>query len=109
MYMNNIWRKLSFVEKVKFILSVIAGIFIVIFATLNWIDQDINFIFKTIKVKLSIAIILSVISGYLISFLFYSRKMNSLENENEKLKNKINDLKEDLAENNEDEIPKDVD
>lgn len=87
--MKEIWNKLTLIEKIKFAISVIAGILVVIFATLNWKDQDIHFIFKVYKVKLSIAIILSVIAGYFISFLFSYRKINSLENENEKLKKKL--------------------
>jgi uncharacterized integral membrane protein len=101
--MKDIWKKLSVAEKTKLIISIIVGILVVIFATLNWKDQEINFIYKVYKVKLSIAIILSVISGYFISFLFSYRKMKTLENENEKLKNKISNLSEDFTENTEKE------
>lgn len=101
--MKDIWKKLSVAEKAKLIISVIVGILVVIFATLNWKDQEINFIYKVYKVKLSIAIILSVIAGYFISFLFSYRKMKTLENENEKLKSKISNLSEDFTENTEKE------
>jgi uncharacterized integral membrane protein len=101
--MKDIWKKLSVAEKAKLIISVIVGILVVIFATLNWKDQEINFIYKVYKVKLSIAIILSVIAGYFISFLFSYRKINALENENEKLKDKIANLSENLIEKTEDE------
>ena len=101
--MKVIWKKLSVAEKAKLIISVIVGILVVIFATLNWKDQEINFIYKVYKVKLSIAIILSVIAGYFISFLFSYRKINALENENEKLKDKIANLSENLIEKTEDE------
>jgi uncharacterized integral membrane protein len=101
--MKDIWKKLSVAEKAKLIISVIVGILVVIFATLNWKDQEINFIYKVYKVKLSIGIILSVIAGYFISFLFSYRKINALENENEKLKDKIANLSENLIEKTEDE------
>ena len=101
--MKDIWKKLSVAEKAKLIISIIIGILVVIFATLNWKDQEINFIYKVYKVKLSIAIILSVIAGYFISFLFSYRKINALENENEKLKDKIANLSENLIEKTEDE------
>jgi uncharacterized integral membrane protein len=101
--MKDIWKKLSVAEKTKLIISIIVGILVVIFATLNWKDQEINFIYKVYKVKLSIAIILSVIAGYFISFLFSYRKINALENENEKLKDKIANLSENLIEKTEDE------
>ena len=101
--MKDIWKKLSVAEKTKLIISIIVGILVVIFATLNWKDQEINFIYKVYKVKLSIAIILSVIAGYFISYLFSHRKINALENENEKLKDKIANLSENLIEKTEDE------
>jgi uncharacterized integral membrane protein len=94
--MKEIWKKLSLKEKIKLIGSILVGVLVVIFATLNWKDQDIHFIYKVYKVKLSIAIILSVIAGYLISFLFSYRKINTLENENEKLKEKISELSDGL-------------
>jgi uncharacterized integral membrane protein len=94
--MKEIWKKLSLKEKIKLIGSILVGVFVVIFATLNWKDQDIHFIYKVYKVKLSIAIILSVIAGYLISFLFSYRKNNALEKENEKLKEKISELSDDV-------------
>ncbi len=94
--MKEIWKKLSLKEKIKLIGSILVGVLVVIFATLNWKDQDIHFIYKVYKVKLSIAIILSVIAGYLISFLFSYRKINTLENENEKMKEKISELSDGL-------------
>jgi uncharacterized integral membrane protein len=97
--MIEIWKKLSLKEKIKLIISILVGVLVVIFATLNWKDEEIHFIYKVYKVKLSIAIILSVIAGYLISFLFSYRKMNELENENEKLKDKI-DLSEKIQKDN---------
>jgi uncharacterized integral membrane protein len=96
--MKEIWKKLSVKERIKLISSIIVGILVVVFATLNWKDQEIHFIFKVFKVKLSIAIILSVISGYIISFVFSYKKLNSLQNENEKLKDKIAHLNEDKIE-----------
>ena len=94
--MKDIWKKLSSKEKIKFVTSILVGILVVIFATLNWKDQEIHFIVRIFKVKLSIAIILSVIAGYLISFLFSYKKLIELKNENEKLKNSIADLSQEL-------------
>ena len=99
--MKDIWKKLSTKEKIKFVTSIIVGILVVIFATLNWKDQEIHFIFQVFHVKLSIAIILSVIAGYLISFVFSYKKLNQLQNENEKLKNKIADISQELNEKSE--------
>jgi uncharacterized integral membrane protein len=94
--MEKYWKVLSTQDKIKFILSILAGILVVIFATLNWKEAEIDFIFKLIKVKLSVAIIISVVAGYLISFLFSYRKqlknndvIESLSKKIEKLERKI--------------------
>jgi uncharacterized integral membrane protein len=70
--MEKYWKALSTQDKIKFILSIIAGILVVIFATLNWKDAQIDFIFKIIQVKLSIAILISAIAGYFI-FIFVQK------------------------------------
>jgi uncharacterized integral membrane protein len=107
--MKEFWNKLPVKEKIKFILSLIIGILVVIFATLNWKDQEIDFIFKIIKVKLSIAILLSVIAGYFISFLFSYKARISKENEIEKLQKKIIKLSKDFEEKPEQINPDHID
>ena len=90
--MEKYWKALSTKDKIKFILSIIAGILVVIFATLNWKDAQIDFIFKIIQVKLSIAILLSAVAGYFISFLFSYRKQLKNNEEIETLTKKIEKL-----------------
>jgi uncharacterized integral membrane protein len=90
--MEKYWKALSTQDKIKFILSIIAGILVVIFATLNWKDAQIDFIFKIIQVKLSIAILISAIAGYFISFLFSYRKQHRKNEEIETLTKKIEKL-----------------
>lgn len=94
--MKEFWDKLPTKEKFKFVLSLLAGMLAVIFATLNWTDAKIHFIFKVIELPLSVAIILSVIAGYLISFIFAYRKQQTDQNEIEKLKAKIEKLSKQL-------------
>jgi uncharacterized integral membrane protein len=90
--MEKYWKALSTQDKIKFILSIIAGILVVIFATLNWKDAQIDFIFKIIQVKLSIAILLSAVAGYFISFLFSYLKQLKNNEEIETLTKKIEKL-----------------
>ena len=49
--MEKYWNVLSIQDKIKFILSILAGILVVIFATLNWKEAEIDFIFNIIQVK----------------------------------------------------------
>ena len=90
--MEKYWNVLSIQDKIKFILSIIAGILVVIFATLNWKDAKIDFIFNIIQVKLSVAIMISVVAGYLVSFLFSYRKQLKNNEEIESLTKKIEKL-----------------
>ena len=90
--MEKYWTVLSIQDKIKFILSIIAGILVVIFATLNWKDAKIDFIFNIIQVKLSVAIMISVVAGYLVSFLFSYRKQLKNNEEIESLTKKIEKL-----------------
>ncbi len=101
--MEKYWNVLSTQDKIKFILSILAGILVVIFATLNWKEAEINFIFKLIKVKLSVAIMISVVAGYLVSFIFSYRKqlknnevIESLTKKIEKLERKIEKQSDDV-------------
>lgn len=100
--MKEYWNKLPLIEKFKFILSTLVGILVVIFATLNWKDAKIDFIFEEYTVKLSVAIILSVIAGYLISFIFSYRKQLTSEHEIEKLNAKIERLSKQIKKDDDD-------
>ena len=94
--MEKYWKVLSTQDKIKFILSILAGILVVIFATLNWKEAQIHFIFKIIEVKLSVAILLSVVAGYLMSFLFSYRNLLKNNQEIERLTKKIEKLEHKL-------------
>ena len=101
--MEKYWNVLSTQDKIKFILSILAGLLVVIFATLNWKEAEINFIFKLRKVKLSVAIMISVVAGYLVSFIFSYRKqlknnevIESLTKKIEKLERKIEKQSDDV-------------
>ena len=94
--MEKYWKVLSTQDKIKFILSILAVILVVIFATLNWKEAQIHFIFKIIEVKLSVAILLSVVAGYLMSFLFSYRNLLKNNQEIERLKKKIEKLEHKL-------------
>lgn len=58
------WIKLTFVQKVKLIFFAVLGLLILIFALLNWYVYDLNLIFGTVKVPVTILILISMFGGY---------------------------------------------
>jgi len=91
--MNEYWMNLSLLNKVKFVLSIIIGIIGVVFATLNWKEQEVNLIVTSFKIPLTLLIIFSVIVGLAISFVFNYNKIVRKENEIDELKREIERLK----------------
>ena len=83
------WTKMSLKDKVKFSTSILCVILFFAFAALNWNSQEIHFIFLKSRIPLTIAIFLSVVVGYLISFLFSYKKIMKKDFEIEILKEKI--------------------
>ena len=83
------WSKMSLRDKVKFSVSIICIILFIAFATLNWNSQEIHFIFLKSRIPLTIVMFLSVVVGYLISFLFSYKKIMKKDFEIEILKEKI--------------------
>lgn len=96
--MQEYWKSLSTINKIKFVLSVIIGIIGVVFATLNWTEQEVHLLFKKAHMPLTVLIVFSMAAGYAIAFVFSYRKFKEKENEMEVLKKEINSLKEKLGE-----------
>ena len=79
------WHSLSNVNKIKFVLSIVLGILGVVFATLNWTEQEVHLLVTKMKMPLTLLIIFSVIVGYALSFVFSFRKFRVKVRESEVL------------------------
>lgn len=90
------WHSLSTINKIKFVLSILLGIIGVVFATLNWTEQEVHLLVTKTKMPLTLLIIFSVIVGYALSFVFSYRKFRAKDREIEVLKKEIEELKEQL-------------
>ena len=95
------WHSLSNVNKVKFVLSVLLGIIGVVFATLNWKEQEVHLLVTKANMPLTVLIVFSVVVGYALSFVFSYRKFRSkdreidvLKKENDQLRKENEELKE---------------
>ena len=86
------WGKMSLKDKVKFTSSIICVILFIAFAALNWNSHEIHFIFLKSKIPLTVVIFLSVVVGYLISFLISYKKLMKKNFEIEMLKEKIESI-----------------
>lgn len=84
---------LTLLNKVKFVFSMILGIIGVIFATLNWKEQEVNLIVTSFKIPLTLLIIFSVIVGFALSFVFNYSKIVRKDDEIDELKREIERLK----------------
>lgn len=92
--MNEYWDSLSNKAKAKFIFTVIASVFALIFAMVNWKIVPINLIFTTINTYLTILIIVCICIGYFISSLFEYKYYNRKVEEVNALKAEIASLQE---------------
>lgn len=90
--MNEYWDSLSNKAKAKFIFTVIASVFALIFAMVNWKIVPVNLVFTTIDVYLTILIIACFCIGYFISSLFEYKHYNRKVQEVEALKKEIESL-----------------
>lgn len=93
--MAEYWNGLSLLNKVKFVFSIILGIIGVVFATLNWKEQDVHLLFVQTKMPLTLLIIFSMIVGYAFSFVFSYKKFRAKDREIDELKKEIEELKRD--------------
>ena len=91
--MTEYWSSLSLLNKVKFVFSIILGIIGVVFATLNWKEQDVHLLFIQTKMPLTLLIIFSMVVGYAFSFVFSYKKFRAKDQEIEELKKELQDLK----------------
>jgi uncharacterized integral membrane protein len=94
--MAEYWHSLSTVNKIKFVLSILLGILGVVFATLNWTEQEVHLLVTKAKMPLTLLIIFSIVVGYALSFVFSYRKFRTKDREIEALKRELEEMKEQL-------------
>ena len=90
--MKEFWTTLSTWKKFKFILSIILILYVVVFAFVNWQETEVNFIFFSVKLSLTLLILVCLVAGYLTSNVFDYKKYKSKEAEIKTLKNQIEEL-----------------
>lgn len=84
--MEEYWKKLSFIGKAKFIISVVIGTLTVVLATLNWTEIQMHLIFWKPTIPLSLIIVGAVVGGYAISYVLAYRKFKTKDGELDDMK-----------------------
>jgi uncharacterized integral membrane protein len=84
--MEEYWKKLSFIGKAKFIISVVIGTLTVVLATLNWTEIQMHLIFWKPTIPLSLIILGAVVGGYAISYVLAYRKFKTKDGELDDMK-----------------------
>jgi uncharacterized integral membrane protein len=87
--MQEYWKTLSTIGKIKFAANIVLGIIGVVFATLNWTSQEIHMVFFKAHAPLSILIIFSMVAGYAVSTLVNYKKFQEKEKEIKKLQEEL--------------------
>lgn len=98
--MKEYWLSLNTFKRVKLILSLISILLLLIFAFQNMDKIEVDFIFFSYKVPITIIILVAFITGFIVSSLYSFKKNKTKDDEIASLKLKIkaflNDKKDSL-------------
>lgn len=92
--MREYWNTLTTLKKIKFSLSIILFILIILFAFQNWEAENVNMLFFDIHIPLTLLIAISMFIGFSISAFLNYRELVSKEKEIKSLKKKLKELDE---------------
>ncbi len=91
--MKEYWNDLSKAQKAKYIIGIVVGILVVIFAVLNWRYTSVHLLFKRVRIPITLLVIVSVAGGFGFASLFDYRKFKKKDKQIRQLKMQL-ELKE---------------
>ena len=103
--MGEYWENLTTWKKVKLALAVVAVIFVVIFAVVNWQEAMVNFVFFRLKTSVTLLIVICFCIGYLVSSIFDFKPSKEREAEIQRLRAEIETLKKASEEDHAGDVP----
>lgn len=89
--MKEYWNSLTASKKVKFIATLILGLFVVIFSFQNWRAGELHLFTLKMDVPITLLILISMIIGYTISSLYNFKKTALKDKEIRDLKSRLKD------------------
>ena len=87
--MKEWWDGLTSSQKIKYIISAIAGILVLIFAIVNWKMVNVNLLITTVRIPITLLILLSLAGGFGLTTLFDYRKFKKKDKEIKSLKTQL--------------------
>ena len=87
--MKEWWQGLKSQQKVKYIVSAVAGLLVLIFAIVNWKSINVNLLVTTVRIPVTLLIILSLAGGFGLATLFDYRKFKKKDKEIKSLKTQL--------------------
>ena len=90
--MKDYWLGLTPWKKLKFVISLLVGIFAIVFAVVNWQETPINFVFFEITISTTLLIVICLFAGYIVSNLLEFRRFKDKDLEIRRLKQQIEEL-----------------
>lgn len=87
--MKEWWDGLSSSQKLKYIISAVSGILVLIFAIVNWKSIPVNFLITTIRIPTTLLIVLSLAGGFGLATLFDYRKFRKKDKEINTLRTRL--------------------
>lgn len=87
--MKEWWDGLSSSQKFKYIASAIAGLLVLIFAIVNWKTVPVSLLITTVRIPITLLIVLSLAGGFGLATLFDYRKFRKKDSEIKSLKSQL--------------------
>lgn len=87
--MKEYWKNLNTSQKTKLVLKILVGLLALIFAIRNWQSVEVIFVFFSMKIPLTLVIIMCVGIGFALASVFDYRKFREKDKEILELKQKL--------------------
>ncbi|MDG1333376.1 MAG: lipopolysaccharide assembly protein LapA domain-containing protein [Crocinitomicaceae bacterium] len=87
--MKEWWQGLKNQQKVKYIISAVSGLLVLIFAIVNWKSTNVNLLVTTVRIPVTLLIVLSLAGGFGLATLFDYRKFKKKDKEIKSLKSQL--------------------
>ncbi len=87
--MKEYWNNLNATQKTKLVLKILVGLLALIFAIRNWQSVEVILVFFSMKIPLTLVILMCVGIGFALASVFDYRKFRAKNKERLELKQKL--------------------
>ncbi|MFK7783585.1 MAG: hypothetical protein AB8B56_00640 [Crocinitomicaceae bacterium] len=87
--MKEWWDGLNSQQKIKYIVSAVGGLLVLIFAIVNWKSTNVNLLVTNVRIPVTLLIILSLAGGFGLATLFDYRKFKKKDKQIVSLKKQL--------------------